>query len=947
MADNIKFQSTFESSRNDGILENELSDGKQTYGKLAYTEDIYDKDKHKPLSDIIKEPINIDKLGIDVTTHIEDINKRASIFNITNKTGKKYINFYDALSDVPTEYKKDTITTIAYVTDENKLVMYARDTEHWSDHNYDWHLFEGKTVIQQSIVNGNVTNNPDDFDIEAVTKDSLPVLQFKNRMSSVGRKKYYVHGVERYILYNKTKQLLNTLPSDFPNTLENTDFIVNENIYIGDFYKLGAGSRFICESGKVNCAIPYSDTIFKSEPIVYDAAAMNMANAVRAEDTNVTINVNGVINPSCKECATNSATWDFSNGYIDRKDDNGNDLEYKYNRYGRGIIKGRYKFWGNGYPAMPIYQEVRFSEACKSFNESLDKVYNRVLFKLGTNENVFKVLLLDVDEINITDTVYLCHRLSIKGDSSCILNIDIDDATKPVFDINTKGNIKSENTAIPDSTFANINQGNPSHYLLIENIRFNAISTNFLTVFRNSGGTAIFKNITFPYNYRGLFYLPSQRAVGNNPGAYDDFIYFENVSLSNMSFIDNSDQPYNIILPFGDGVVMRRCYNMNVLCFGGQKKFDSCLQVNVDGYYSQILMENYHNEECNCHFYNSDVTIIDGYLFPATRLDYNTIEINNPKLPELIQSIEDKYGLELFRQKISEFSEFNTKDGSFISLINVSFGEYCYQRLPIVPYDIYFYNDYYKLYQQNTRHVNGLWRMGTVYTGVPIYTNKEFGLFTDITEINVDTLSSKIRLTRHLSNNNENTAGHNVWSGVENIRKEISAFVKDTDGNYIADSISINYVTFLLDADRMLGKTVDSTLSGSYPRGGETPTAGMYYCGAIFNINTKCNALVDATINNEHKQAILPFVEDNLHNGSIGINTNTICGRYWQELNHNKEEINECIKIERFNNKENVRAYLNELPKYGTWTNGDECIINNVTLYSYMNSKWYKKFDLE
>lgn len=55
MTDTIRYQSTLESSRHDGDLETPLSDGKSTFGKLAFTEDIFDKDQHRALADIVKD----------------------------------------------------------------------------------------------------------------------------------------------------------------------------------------------------------------------------------------------------------------------------------------------------------------------------------------------------------------------------------------------------------------------------------------------------------------------------------------------------------------------------------------------------------------------------------------------------------------------------------------------------------------------------------------------------------------------------------------------------------------------------------------------------------------------------------------------------------------------------------------------------------------------------
>lgn len=62
MTDTIKYQSTLESSRYDGDLEIPLSDGKSTFGKFAFTEDIFDKDQHRSLADIIKDKVDINKL---------------------------------------------------------------------------------------------------------------------------------------------------------------------------------------------------------------------------------------------------------------------------------------------------------------------------------------------------------------------------------------------------------------------------------------------------------------------------------------------------------------------------------------------------------------------------------------------------------------------------------------------------------------------------------------------------------------------------------------------------------------------------------------------------------------------------------------------------------------------------------------------------------------------
>ena len=62
MTNTIKYQSILESSRYDGDLETPLSNGKSTFGKFAFTEDIFDKDQNRALADIIKDKVDINKL---------------------------------------------------------------------------------------------------------------------------------------------------------------------------------------------------------------------------------------------------------------------------------------------------------------------------------------------------------------------------------------------------------------------------------------------------------------------------------------------------------------------------------------------------------------------------------------------------------------------------------------------------------------------------------------------------------------------------------------------------------------------------------------------------------------------------------------------------------------------------------------------------------------------
>ena len=115
MTDTIKYQSTLESSRYDGDLETPLSDGKSTFGKFAFTEDIFDKDQHRSLADIIKDKVDINKLtpelrnlinsstGVpeSLVNTIEQFNNRITVLESDKLTSKVVIYAPDVIEYIP------------------------------------------------------------------------------------------------------------------------------------------------------------------------------------------------------------------------------------------------------------------------------------------------------------------------------------------------------------------------------------------------------------------------------------------------------------------------------------------------------------------------------------------------------------------------------------------------------------------------------------------------------------------------------------------------------------------------------------------------------------------------------------------------------------------------------------------------------------------------------
>lgn len=117
MTDTIKYQSILESSRYDGDLETPLSDGKSTFGKFAFTEDIFDKDQHRALADIIKDKVDINKLTPEMR---ELINSATGVPENLIKDMEQWNNRIAAL-----ESDKLTSKVVIYTSDVIEYVSNA------------------------------------------------------------------------------------------------------------------------------------------------------------------------------------------------------------------------------------------------------------------------------------------------------------------------------------------------------------------------------------------------------------------------------------------------------------------------------------------------------------------------------------------------------------------------------------------------------------------------------------------------------------------------------------------------------------------------------------------------------------------------------------------------------------------------------------------------------
>ena len=162
MTDTIKYQSTLESSRYDGNLETPLSDGKSTFGKFAFTEDIFDKDQNRALADIIKDKVDINKLtpemrelinsatGVpeNLVKDMEQWNNRIAALESDKLTSKVIIYASDVIEFVP----NNTLTSIT-IQLQNANGVISKDANYTHKHLYYNINNKGEVDVQNDNVN--------------------------------------------------------------------------------------------------------------------------------------------------------------------------------------------------------------------------------------------------------------------------------------------------------------------------------------------------------------------------------------------------------------------------------------------------------------------------------------------------------------------------------------------------------------------------------------------------------------------------------------------------------------------------------------------------------------------------------------------------------------------------------------------------------------------------
>ena len=162
MTDTIKYQSTLESSRYDGDLETPLSDGKSTFGKFAFTEDIFDKDQNRALADIIKDKVDINKLtpemrelintatGVpeNLVKDMEQWNNRIATLESDKLTSKVVIYASDVIEFIPNNTSTSIIIQL-----QNANGIISKDTNYTHKHLYYSINNQNEVDVQDDNVN--------------------------------------------------------------------------------------------------------------------------------------------------------------------------------------------------------------------------------------------------------------------------------------------------------------------------------------------------------------------------------------------------------------------------------------------------------------------------------------------------------------------------------------------------------------------------------------------------------------------------------------------------------------------------------------------------------------------------------------------------------------------------------------------------------------------------
>ena len=699
-------------------------------------------------------------------------------------------------------------------------------------------------------------------------------------------------------------ELRNILTQDMVSS-SNTIYEVRYDFTTIGKIHLSGDSIFYINGGSVDSDYVYSETD-KILSIDENSGVFNSA-VVSAHRT--TINVNGIVNPKTSKVAINSATVNFDNGYIDRKDENGNYLDFDLGIYDRIFPTGRYRMFGNWTSNFGGYFRTIYTSEFKGLvkNNSLADIYEICIYK-ALAEN-FKFDLIVDSVVEIDRTINLVKGINIIGNGgSALIKVTINDPDVNVFEINKTFEFTLYNRTIKCTN--STDSGNYAKSIIVKGIVLYGISLKCNTIFKLNTvmSKLLLKDITVGTGgnrfFNKIFVCNTESTTIN--GDYTDFIILDNVSKNIILNLEDYDiDNVDVILGAGDCSTIINCSTTSFLIYGGQKYISNCMQSNIFASNCQLKLVNIHNEECNYYIDSSFVSFEDCQFMNAFNVTDSCMHINSGKVREYISKH--------FSGGLSHWV--NNQHFLKLSFKNCQFMKPSTSPLPLkaTNYDIKFYNQ---------EDINNVFLDNTISV-------EPFNAGTNSTNISTNIKDLK-------GSKNTNASILDKMEVIEFNKHEITywnpTIKRDEEYFKVPNSydVKVNYIILLIEPKRQLGykRTIDITYN-------VTEDAKRCLCLNLGKEYNDTSIILDCTIDGTHVQGYTHICEITRNNILIPILKTSIL--YSTPSIYLEDIISPVNVISQ--NDNNVEVTLNELPKLGTWNIND--IVNVGALkYKYDGFRW-------
>ena len=681
-----------------------------------------------------------------------------------------------------------------------------------------------------------------------------------------------------------------------PNTIYEVryDFTTIKNVHLSN------DSVFYINGGSVDSKYVYYET---DEILSIDenSGVFNSA-VVNAEKT--TINVNSIVNPKASRVAINNATVNFNNGYIDRKDENGNYLDFDLGIYNRIFPTGRYRMFGNWRSSYGGYFRTIYTSEFKGLvkNDSLADIYEICVYK-AYSEN-FKFDLIVDSVVYIDRTINLTQGINIIGNGgSRVIEVTINDPDVNVFEINETSEFTLYNRTI---TYNNgFKGGNYVKGIVVKGIILFGNSIKCNTIFKlNTSMNLLLKDIKIGTGdnrfFNKIFVCNTSSTDGKSE--YTDFLILDNVSKNIIKNFEEYDINHvDVILGNGDCTTITNCYNTSFLIYGGQKYISNCMHSNIFAYNCQLKLVNIHNEECNCYIDNSSVSFEDCQFMNAFNVTDSCMHINSGKVKEYIIAAIGP------RKSNPHFLKLSFKNCQFMKTATSPL------PLKVTNYDI-------KLY--DNEDINNISLDNTISV-------ENFGSGMNTTNIstNIKDLKGSKNMNASILDKMEvveyNKYELTYWNPTIKRDEEYFKTPKSYD-------VKVNYIILLIDPKRQLGYKHTINITHNV-----TEDAKKCLCLKLGKEYNDTSIILDCTIDGTHVQGYAHICEITRTNIYLPILKTSIL--YSTPSIYLEDVISPVNVISQ--NDNNVEVTLNELPKLGIWNIND--IVNIGALkYKYDGFKW-------